>query len=188
MLISTAWQRAPTAAALLVEPADTAVARAGSLGVRGVGDSRVRMRFRRAVVVDLPATARRQPQTGRDLGLRERALRVGAWPRRPAGDCIRPIPRAKAAGARLVRRWPRTGLRRIDPACSWRPRRRRKELLLALLDEYADGVDAQAEEIGRFFDHLRQIGIRGFVPEHSMDPDFLTTGEGTRSVPKPARD
>ncbi len=67
-------------------------------------------------------------------------------------------------------------------------RRRRKELLLALLDEYADGVDAQAEEIGRFFDHLRQIGIRSFVAEHSMDPDFLTPGKGTRSAPKPARD
>jgi transcriptional regulator with XRE-family HTH domain len=65
-------------------------------------------------------------------------------------------------------------------------RRRRKEMLLALLDEYADGVDAQAEEIGRFFDHLRQTGIRGLVAEHSMDPDFLTPGQRPRSSPKPA--
>jgi transcriptional regulator with XRE-family HTH domain len=51
-------------------------------------------------------------------------------------------------------------------------RHRRKELLLALLDEYADGVDEQAEQIGRFFDHLRQVGIRGFVAENAMDPDY----------------
>lgn len=51
-------------------------------------------------------------------------------------------------------------------------RNRRKDMLLALLDEYADGVDTQAEEIGQFFDHLRQVGIRGFIAEHANDPDF----------------
>lgn len=51
-------------------------------------------------------------------------------------------------------------------------RRRRKELLLALLDDYADEVDASAEEMGRFFDHLRQVGIRGFVSERMNDPDY----------------
>ncbi len=66
-------------------------------------------------------------------------------------------------------------------------RQRRKEMLLALLDEYADGVDAQAEEIGRFYDHLRQIGICGFVAEHSMDPDFVAPAKHARSAPKKAR-
>ena len=37
MLISRAWQGVPAAAGLLVELADAAVARAGSLVVRGVG-------------------------------------------------------------------------------------------------------------------------------------------------------
>jgi hypothetical protein len=30
-----------------------------------------------------------------------------------------------------------------------------------LLDEYVDAVDAHADEVGRFFDHLRQVGIGG---------------------------
>jgi transcriptional regulator with XRE-family HTH domain len=51
-------------------------------------------------------------------------------------------------------------------------RHRRKELLLALLDDYADKVDANAEEMGRFFDHLRQVGIRGLVAEQMGDVDF----------------
>lgn len=51
-------------------------------------------------------------------------------------------------------------------------RRRRKEMLLALLDEYADGVDVQAQEIGRFFDQVRQVGIRGFVAAYADDADY----------------
>ena len=57
-------------------------------------------------------------------------------------------------------------------------RRRRKELLLALLDEHADAVDASAEELGRFFDHLRQVGIRGFVAERMNDPDYTRPSTG----------
>jgi hypothetical protein len=49
---------------------------------------------------------------------------------------------------------------------------RRKELLLALLVEHGDGVDAAADEIGAFFDHLRQVGIRGLLAEKSGDPDL----------------
>jgi hypothetical protein len=33
-------------------------------------------------------------------------------------------------------------------------RHRRKEMLLAMLDDYADKVDATADEMGQFFDHL----------------------------------
>ena len=51
-------------------------------------------------------------------------------------------------------------------------RHRRKELLLALLDDYADQVDASADELGRFFDHLRQVGIRGLVAEQTGDGDY----------------
>jgi transcriptional regulator with XRE-family HTH domain len=56
-------------------------------------------------------------------------------------------------------------------------RHRRKEMLLALLDEYADEVDASADEIGKFFDHLRQVGIRGFIGERTMDEDFSFTAK-----------
>jgi len=51
-------------------------------------------------------------------------------------------------------------------------RQRRKQLLTALLDDYADNLDRLSDEYGRFFDHLRQVGIRGFVAEHTGDEDF----------------
>lgn len=51
-------------------------------------------------------------------------------------------------------------------------RHRRKELLLALLAEHADRVDTAADEIGAFFDHLRQVGIRGLLAEKANDPDL----------------
>ena len=67
-------------------------------------------------------------------------------------------------------------------------RHRRKQLLLALLDEYADKVDASANEMGQFFDHLRQVGIRGLVAEQLHDHDYLPspagdTAEGTPELP-----
>jgi hypothetical protein len=52
-------------------------------------------------------------------------------------------------------------------------RERRKQLPLALLDEYTDDVDRAAEEIGTFFDHLRQVGIRGLVAERLNDGDYV---------------
>jgi transcriptional regulator with XRE-family HTH domain len=52
-------------------------------------------------------------------------------------------------------------------------RHRRKQMLLALLDEYADKVDSSAQELGVFFDHLRQVGIRGLVAEQLNDADYL---------------
>ena len=51
-------------------------------------------------------------------------------------------------------------------------RERRKQMLLALLDQYTDRVDKAAEEIGAFFDHLRHVGVRGFVAENLNDPDY----------------
>ena len=52
-------------------------------------------------------------------------------------------------------------------------RERRKQLLLALLDQYTDDVDRAAEEIGTFFDHLRQVGVRGLVAERLNDGDYV---------------
>jgi transcriptional regulator with XRE-family HTH domain len=57
-------------------------------------------------------------------------------------------------------------------AKQWSYRERRKELLLALLDEHADSLDKAVEELGQRIDHLRQVGIRGFIAEHTHDEDF----------------
>ena len=54
---------------------------------------------------------------------------------------------------------------------------RRKELLMAVLDERAKALDEAAEELGSFFDHLRQVGIRGFIAEHTHDGDYGTPPE-----------
>ena len=57
-------------------------------------------------------------------------------------------------------------------------RHRRKQMLLALLDDYADQVDSSAQELGQFFDHLRQVGIRGLVAEQLGDADYLPPAAG----------
>lgn len=54
-------------------------------------------------------------------------------------------------------------------------------MLLALLDEYADEVDVSADEMGRFFDHLRQVGIRGLVAEQAMDDDYTFSAKNRKS-------
>ena len=51
-------------------------------------------------------------------------------------------------------------------------RQRRKQVLLALLDQYSDGVDKAADELGAFFDHLRLVGVRGLVAEQLSDADY----------------
>ncbi len=67
-------------------------------------------------------------------------------------------------------------------------RERRKQLLLALLDQYKDRVDQAAEEIGAFFDHLRLVGVRGLVAEDLNDPEYLyrpePTAEPTEQPPR----
>jgi hypothetical protein len=47
-------------------------------------------------------------------------------------------------------------------------------MLLALLDQYGDGVDKAADELGAFFDHLRLVGVRGLVAEELSDVDYLS--------------
>jgi hypothetical protein len=61
-----------------------------------------------------------------------------------------------------------------SPARRWSYKERRKELLLALVDQHADSLDAAVDELGRWIDHLRQVGIRGFLAEHTNDADFAT--------------
>ncbi len=53
---------------------------------------------------------------------------------------------------------------------------RRTEVLMALLDREASNLDRAADELGAFFDHLRRVGIRGFVAEN-IYPDSI--GEHT---------
>ncbi len=55
-------------------------------------------------------------------------------------------------------------------ARKWSYRERRNEMLLALVDREADRLDKAADEFGAFFDHLRRVGIRGFVAEN-VHPD-----------------
>ncbi len=73
-----------------------------------------------------------------------------------------------------------------SPARQWSYKERRKELLLALVDQHADSLDSAVEELGRLIDHLRQVGIRGFLAEHTNDEDFVTP-PGKRSADSPAR-
>ena len=72
-------------------------------------------------------------------------------------------------------------------ARQWSYRERRKELLLALLDQHADNFDKNIEELGQIVDHLRQIGIRGFIAEHTNDEDF-TFEEGHAPKVEPEAD
>ncbi|HUP70899.1 MAG TPA: hypothetical protein VM142_13960 [Acidimicrobiales bacterium] len=60
----------------------------------------------------------------------------------------------------------------------WSYKKRRKELLLALLNDHADSQDNAVDELGRWVDHLRQVGIRGFIAEHTNDADFARSGLG----------
>ena len=47
----------------------------------------------------------------------------------------------------------------------WGYRQQREALLLALEDQHADDFDTAVEELGAIFDHLRQVGMRGFIAE-----------------------
>ena len=78
-----------------------------------------------------------------------------------------------AAAARTVEAL--TG--RPSPARQDSYRQRRKEMLLALLDQYSDGVDKAADELGAFFDHLRLVGVRGLVAEELSDGDYQNRPE-----------
>ncbi len=61
---------------------------------------------------------------------------------------------------------------RPSEAREWSYKERRKELLLALLDDHADNFDQRIDELGKTIDHLRQVGLRGFIAETTNDEDF----------------
>ena len=71
---------------------------------------------------------------------------------------------------------------RPSEAREWSYKERRKELLLALLDEHADNFDRRIDEFGEIVDHLRQVGIRGFIAESTNDEDF--TFKTRSSIPQ----
>jgi transcriptional regulator with XRE-family HTH domain len=77
-----------------------------------------------------------------------------------------------------------------QPAASrrWSYKERRKEMLLALLDQHADSFDTAVEELGRTVDHLRQVGLRGFLAENTSDDDFTAPGGRPGRADEAARD
>ncbi len=64
----------------------------------------------------------------------------------------------------------------------WSYRERRKELLLALLDQDVDSLDKAVEELGAWVDHLRQIGIRGFINQHTGEYGITGPGGSTSTT------
>jgi hypothetical protein len=74
-----------------------------------------------------------------------------------------------------------------SPARKTSYRKRRKEMLLALLDDRSDEVDKAADELGEFFDHLRQVGIRGFVAERLNDSDYSRGPAARKKYAKSSR-
>lgn len=61
---------------------------------------------------------------------------------------------------------------------------RRKELLLDLVDHRADELDKVAAEMGKFFDYLHQLGVKGMLAAKLVDRDFAAQPEdrGTLST------
>ena len=64
----------------------------------------------------------------------------------------------------------------------WSYKKRRKELIMALLDGMADEVDKAFDTIREFADLGCQTGIRGFIAEQANDPDFAVPPENRVSV------
>ncbi len=48
----------------------------------------------------------------------------------------------------------------------------RKRTALAFLDEHRDDFDRFVETMGDFFDHVREVGVPGFVAARTNDDDF----------------
>jgi transcriptional regulator with XRE-family HTH domain len=56
-------------------------------------------------------------------------------------------------------------------------RTRRKELLIALLDQYSDDFDKAADDLGEIVDQLRQLGLKAFVASTMNDRDYSASPE-----------
>lgn len=67
----------------------------------------------------------------------------------------------------------------------WSYRQRRKELLLALLDQHADDLDNAIDTLAGQLEHLRQVGIRGFIAEQTNDDDYARTTGRVADEPTP---
>ena len=61
----------------------------------------------------------------------------------------------------------------------WGYRQQREAFLLALEDQHADDFDTAVEELGAIFDHLREVGMRGFIAEKTHHPPDETTATKT---------
>ena len=59
----------------------------------------------------------------------------------------------------------------------WTYRWRRKKLVMALLEGFADDFDEAIGRIGAYIDQLREAGIRGFIAEKANEPDVATLPE-----------
>lgn len=59
----------------------------------------------------------------------------------------------------------------------WTYRSRRKKLVMALLEGFADDFDEDIGRIGEYIDQLRDAGIRGFIAEKASEPDFAPLPE-----------
>ena len=68
---------------------------------------------------------------------------------------------------------------RVGP---WSYKKRRKKLLIALLEGMADEVDQAFETIGKLADLARRAGIRGYIAEQANDPDYAVPPENRPSV------
>ena len=64
----------------------------------------------------------------------------------------------------------------------WSYKKRRKELLMSLLEGMADEVDEAFDTIGKFADLARRAGIRGYIAEQANDPDFAVPSVNRPSV------
>jgi transcriptional regulator with XRE-family HTH domain len=56
-------------------------------------------------------------------------------------------------------------------------RTRRKDLLIALLDQSSDKFDKAADDLGAIVDQLRQLGLKAFVASKLNDPDYSASPE-----------
>jgi hypothetical protein len=124
------------------------------------------------------------PTVAGHLRSRPRALHPRPGSRRPARRALRPVPGARHARTHDGRRHPRRGVRRSECASGLPASPQADAAGLARYD-YADQVDTSAQQLGVFFDHLRQVGIRGLVAEQLGDTDYLPSPvAGRRKAPR----
>ena len=121
----------------------------------------------------LPPAAWRPPHARAHDQHSQRALWGRVWARRPAGPVYDRLRQLGIDEPGEVDKAIENITGKASRVRQTSYQQRRKEMLLALLDQYSDDVDRAADEMGAFFDHLRQVGVRGFVAERLDDPDYV---------------